>query len=393
MVVSPRYAEYEDTADTGTCVPVLLPHATSSQQHPGQGSPPADSSSALPSSQTAANSAPTLEAETATASQEEQHPPRATDTNFESSPEHPAASLQQTQDTAQYYLCRKAGVDFVFVDHPVYCRASDIYGSSNVNTYQEAGDFPDLDLRYSVLCQAALVAPLLLWHASSVAGQGQEGLAFAQASQQSQQQQQHMLKRQVQAAAGSEEPHQALSGMSQLQAQLPDAVQLMPAGDRPAAMPAVAAAPLHAAVGNLDSTPVSPVQAATAASSVSSAAAADPLQASTHHAQGTSPVAPSGAAALNVSAPSAVPGHAPSRGGEGANHSSSSGQLPGKSKPTTENRAALVFVSNDWPCAPLALRLKHSLQCMQPPAASSLEGGPLHDFSSGSLSSGEAVLL
>ena len=53
------------------------------------------------------------------------------------------------------------------VEHPIYHNTTDIYGS-NVNTYVEAGQFPDLDVRYSILCQAALAAPLLLWAGSII---------------------------------------------------------------------------------------------------------------------------------------------------------------------------------------------------------------------------------
>lgn len=49
--------------------------------------------------------------------------------------------------------------------HPL--PAADIYGGTagggkGVYTYLEAGEHPDLELRYSVLCQAALAAPVLL---------------------------------------------------------------------------------------------------------------------------------------------------------------------------------------------------------------------------------------
>ena len=161
MVVSPRYAEYEDTTDTGISVPVLLPPARGSQTHLSDSFAAADSIPSLSSSlaDDAARQPASTEAAPSSESKQGQQEP---DSNLE-------APLQQRQDTAQYYLCSRTGVDHVFVDHPMYCRTSDIYGSSNVNTYQEAGDFPDLDLRYSILCQAALAAPLLLWQGSGPA--------------------------------------------------------------------------------------------------------------------------------------------------------------------------------------------------------------------------------
>ena len=49
------------------------------------------------------------------------------------------------------------------MEHPIYEAADgDIYGANY--TYLDAGSgVPDLDLRWSILSQAALAAPLLLW--------------------------------------------------------------------------------------------------------------------------------------------------------------------------------------------------------------------------------------
>ncbi|KAL6770438.1 GBSS1B [Auxenochlorella protothecoides x Auxenochlorella symbiontica] len=75
------------------------------------------------------------------------------------------------ETTARLFLARQDGVDHVFVDHPLFLAGGDIYScgpSLGVTTYMEAGQgaaAASLDLRYSVLCQAALAAPLLLWAA------------------------------------------------------------------------------------------------------------------------------------------------------------------------------------------------------------------------------------
>lgn len=55
------------------------------------------------------------------------------------------------------------GVDRVFVEHPIYEAAGDdIYGANYTYADTDSG-VADLDLRWSILSQAALAAPLLLW--------------------------------------------------------------------------------------------------------------------------------------------------------------------------------------------------------------------------------------
>ena len=59
--------------------------------------------------------------------------------------------------------CVAAGVDRVFVEHPIFERAArDIYGANYTYVDSDAG-IPDLDLRWSILSQAALAAPVVLW--------------------------------------------------------------------------------------------------------------------------------------------------------------------------------------------------------------------------------------
>lgn len=69
---------------------------------------------------------------------------------------------------AELHLCRQGGVDRVFVECPGPFASTKIYegkigGGKGSLTYMESGSSPDLDLRYSVLCQGALAAPVLLW--------------------------------------------------------------------------------------------------------------------------------------------------------------------------------------------------------------------------------------
>ena len=126
MTVTPRYQAYTDAHDTGLQVPLQLPsnglHQQSTSAHAG---PPSKTK------------------------------PEPTQQN------KPASALQAW---ACLYHCRKNGVDRVFVDHPLFLDPLQQHSIYNVNTYLQGPEFPDLDLRYSILCQAALAAPILLWH-------------------------------------------------------------------------------------------------------------------------------------------------------------------------------------------------------------------------------------
>ena len=122
MTVTPRYQAYPDAHDTGLKVPLRLPASTGTRsecqlsniQHRQQPNQPKITP----------------------------HPP--------------------SQGWASLYHCCHKGVDRVFVDHPLFLET---YGNNNANTYLQGGaQFPDLDLQYSILCQAALAAPVLLWH-------------------------------------------------------------------------------------------------------------------------------------------------------------------------------------------------------------------------------------
>jgi glycogen synthase len=110
---------------------------------------------------------------------------------------------------ARYYMSCSSGVDRVFVDHPLYNSASDgSTGSAGpwpagvLTTYchpegtmSAAWGAPDLAAAASVLSQAALAAPVLLWGmGDKLDGQQQQ----QQQKQQQQQQQQQRQRRQLQ---------------------------------------------------------------------------------------------------------------------------------------------------------------------------------------------------
>ncbi|KAF6260456.1 starch synthase catalytic domain-containing protein [Scenedesmus sp. NREL 46B-D3] len=105
-----------------------------------------------------------------------------------------------------YYMCASSGVDRVFVDHPLYRGGSDRRSGSPwacpvVSTYCHphgveagaGGAHPDLAAAASVLCQAALAAPLLLWGvAGGLAGQQQQQQQRQERKWQQQQRQQQL---------------------------------------------------------------------------------------------------------------------------------------------------------------------------------------------------------
>ena len=111
MTVAPMYSNYDDVYDTGVLVPLQLP--------------PSD----LP-------------------------PPGADDD-----------SDGDVMLFARLFMCNRGGVDRVFVQHPMFSRSG-----GGVYTYQGPGANSDLGTMYSILCQASLAAPVLLWKTSSSHG-------------------------------------------------------------------------------------------------------------------------------------------------------------------------------------------------------------------------------
>ena len=160
MTVAPRYADYEDALDTGISVPLELPLPACSSSQEGRPAGSAAQLADMGAGPGEARLAAELlsQREQACASVAAAADGQAADATNGSSQGQQPAPLSARR--ARYFLCRRARVDRVFVDHPIYHHTTDIYGSS-ANTYVE--HFPDLDLRYSILCQAALAAPMLLW--------------------------------------------------------------------------------------------------------------------------------------------------------------------------------------------------------------------------------------
>ena len=394
MVVSPRYAEYEDARDTGTSVPVLLPPSATAQAPLAAECNATDSSPALFGSQSDARAS--SHADTAADLQGQEGSLQQAGTLPKSSQKATGPALQLRQDAAQYYLCRRGSVDHVFVDHPMYCRTLDIYGSSNVNTYQEAGDFPDLDLRYSILCQAALAAPLLLWHSSQDAGTVKKlNEDSGAAAEQQDAGSRHML---------DQGPDQTPPGVSHLHLLSAGSVSAAPAAAEATGAPVHAGMP-SAEMADADSAstaPVPPLQAAPAGPSIPAAAVAALPPASLGSAQRGPADISSEAGFANGTAAAAEHGCHPrgfvQKPGQAAGHQGSSmREAPGECSQAANSAAPLVFVSNDWPCAPLALRLEHSVRSAQASsAASQVHSAPQgmlqeleHEGSGASISSGE----
>ena len=111
MVVSPRYAEYEDTLDTGTCVPVLLPPATSPHNMSADSFPPGDSSSSLTGSQGGAD-APSMPSKDSAAHVSEVQPFRqdVSTAPGSSNPELDSAEHKQQQQQQQQQEARFSAV-------------------------------------------------------------------------------------------------------------------------------------------------------------------------------------------------------------------------------------------------------------------------------------------
>lgn len=124
MTVAPRYQAYDDAADTGITVPVDVcsSHPTRAQQYPRH-------SFGLAGSQAPARTLPNV-------------------------------ATVGLQTYARLFHHKAEGVDRVFVDHPLFLQQR----NGSASTYLEATDAPSLDLQYSILCQAALAAPVLIWH-------------------------------------------------------------------------------------------------------------------------------------------------------------------------------------------------------------------------------------
>uniref|UniRef100_A0A383W6Y1 Starch synthase catalytic domain-containing protein n=1 Tax=Tetradesmus obliquus TaxID=3088 RepID=A0A383W6Y1_TETOB len=206
MTVSPMYSNYSDVRDTGVRAPVQMPLDTAAaaaaaeqqqqlkqlqaerrqlqQQQQLLGPPDAPGwrrassvYSSMDEAGDADQAAPAAVARAAAvyssmdeASEEEQAVEPA------AAPAGENSSDAMDGNYVHYYMCTSCGVDRVFVDHPLYHGGSDRgsgtpWTSAVVSTYchpdsegaAAGGANPDLAAAASVLCQAALAAPLLLW--------------------------------------------------------------------------------------------------------------------------------------------------------------------------------------------------------------------------------------
>ncbi|KAJ7963419.1 Starch synthase, chloroplastic/amyloplastic [Quillaja saponaria] len=70
--------------------------------------------------------------------------------------------LGDTTSKVRFFHCYKRGVDRVFIDHPIFLEK--VWGKTGTKVYGPAAgdDYQDNQLRFSLLCQAALEAPRIL---------------------------------------------------------------------------------------------------------------------------------------------------------------------------------------------------------------------------------------
>ncbi|KAI3432810.1 hypothetical protein D9Q98_010393 [Chlorella vulgaris] len=167
MTIVPQYAPYDGLEATGISVPLDLPAADECSQAAGS----------------------SIQAAVAAAADVAGPAPDDTRPSPDSADEAPADVAGSAggglQRHADLWQCNRKGVCHVFVEHPLFS-SSDIYGETaggGKGSYGEADSQPDLDLRYSVLCQAALAAPVLLERQAAAAAleQGTEAAPAAQA--------------------------------------------------------------------------------------------------------------------------------------------------------------------------------------------------------------------
>lgn len=133
MTVAPRYEAYPDTESTGITVPIRL----FSDVERDAGNERRLSNDAI------------------------EPIGHETDPSMLSNHENEFPETARTNAFAELYdvnSINSNGVIRVFVDHPKLNTGKNIY---NVLTYMEGSDLADLDVRYSILCQAALGAAVL----------------------------------------------------------------------------------------------------------------------------------------------------------------------------------------------------------------------------------------
>ena len=177
MTVAPRYASYRDVRNTGVLAPVQLPDGatTDKEEQPQQ----------QQQQQNLKQEAPLLQAMQPNSSSRTGHgfsedavpdDARLSDSSSGGRPSSssrrqlpPWADTPANVSFVSYYMAHTDGVDRVFIDHPIYrpCPYDD-RSPALVYTYRHGDDGTPRDLSacHSILCQAALAAPILLWDTS-----------------------------------------------------------------------------------------------------------------------------------------------------------------------------------------------------------------------------------
>ncbi|KAH7621787.1 hypothetical protein Ndes2526B_g02606 [Nannochloris sp. 'desiccata'] len=196
VTVAPRYLEYPDTTPTGIAVPLDLPPASSTISS-GSGSPLKVEST--PSKGVTPPHSPRRRRRGRRRRGQEMHRQRelleqqvrqlalsSTNNNIASNESKASSSLpSRLPSHADLFHTKQGGVERVFVDHPAL-RTEDIYGGNASGggslTYMEAGDLDGLELRYNILCQAAIGAaalmPELQQNSDSDSGSTRGGIVF-----------------------------------------------------------------------------------------------------------------------------------------------------------------------------------------------------------------------
>ena len=356
MTVAPRYAAYPDLEDTGLALPLHLP-ADYTQRPPQE--PFHNSFSATIDSSGVGATTPG-------------------GVNSSGNPECFSTH-------ARYHKCHCGGVDRVFIEHSIYeAVADDIYGANYTYVDTDSG-VPDLDLRWSILSQAAMAAPLLLWLPASDSG-------VSTLSGQRNTEDYRLLIEEARAAAAEAAQEETNQGEAAMQWQ---AAALMAFEQQLAADFTPPRHVTHATPPPQPSSPASPslAQFAAAAQVIEHASRVrDRNTQLIDKESGTQRERPLRNPPVNtipsvspVSSPHSarqVPGGVITRHNSPQNGSrsdaSQSADMQDVSAPAEGIPGAvgaqsgdcfyeddIIFVGNDWPCAPLVLRLKHTVEQAQ----------------------------
>ena len=153
MTVAPRYAKYEDAQHTGVSAPIQIS---------------ADVKVEKVKDELCSHSSDKSTLEEVTSENEGSADGGASKVRFSNGRSQLddgfKPSTERLSHVEYYVCCGEDGVDRIFVEHPCYYAASnDNRSPFNVYTYSNGTGPVDLVVAYSILCQAALAAPVLLW--------------------------------------------------------------------------------------------------------------------------------------------------------------------------------------------------------------------------------------